>query len=102
MAWSRGCWDFCTFDTGETISVADVALKGKFSTTHSELDDMVERYLIAYCVFQIYKRESNITDTQVQQLVLTTMEQEIVDSYQELTDDITEIPDIISPDDEWS
>ena len=88
------------FEDGEIIESGDIVVSGRYSTTHSQLDEMVERYLISYCVFQILKRESN-TDVQIQQMVLTTMENEIVDSYAELTDDIVEIPNIVSFDDEW-
>jgi hypothetical protein len=91
-----------TFDEGETINVGDIIVAGEYSSTHSNLDDMVERYLIAYTTFKIYQRDSNVTDLQAQQNVLLEMESEIVAAYSEISDDIMEIPDIISEDDEWS
>jgi hypothetical protein len=90
-----------TFESGETISVGDYVVAGAVSSTHTELDDMVERYLIAYATFKILHRDSNV-DSDKQQQVLLAMESEIVESFAELTDDITEIPNIISYDDEWS
>ena len=89
-----------SFEVGESISVGDTVVAGSYTTTHSELDDLVERYLISYCVFQILKRDSS-SDVQVQQVVLQAMEKEIIDSYKELSDDIVEIPNIISYEDEW-
>ena len=90
-----------SYDSGETISAGDYIVEGSFSSTHVQLDDMVERYLIAYTTFKILQRDSNITDLQVQQNVLLEMENEIVDSYAEISDDIMEIPNIISSDDDW-
>lgn len=90
-----------TYETGETIAVGNYIVSGDYSSTHSELDEMVERYIIAYCTFKILQRDSNITDLQVQQNILMEMEQEIIDSYKEISDDIIEIPNIISEDDDW-
>jgi hypothetical protein len=90
-----------TFDSGETISVGSYILAGNYSSTHSSLDEFSERYLIAYASLKILQRDSNVTDLQSQQVILAKMEQEIVDAYKEISDDIMEIPDIISEDDEW-
>jgi hypothetical protein len=89
------------YDEGETISVADRITVGKFSNTHVMLDDIVERYLIAYATFKILQRDSNITDLGTQQQVLLEMENEIVAAYADVSDDIVEIPEIISEDDSW-
>jgi len=90
-----------TYEDGETISSGNYIVAGEYSSTHSELDEMVERYLIAYTTFKILQRDSNITDLQVQQSILMEMENEIIASYAEISDDITEIPEIISEDDDW-
>jgi len=90
-----------TFESGETISVGDYVVAGSYSSTHSLLDTMVERYLIAYATFKILQRDSNMSDLQVQQNVLLEMENEIVSAYVEISDDIMEIPNIISYDDDW-
>lgn len=89
------------YESGETISVGDYVVAGDFSSTHSQLDEMVERYLIAYTTFKILQRDSNVTDLPVQQSILMEMENEIVDAYKEISDDIHEIPNIISEDDDW-
>ena len=90
-----------TFETGETITAGDYIVAGAYSTTHGQLDELVERYLIAYTTGKILQRDSNIADLQVQQGILQAMEQDILSAYAEVTDDITEIPDIISDDDAW-
>lgn len=89
-----------TYTTGETISVGDNVVAGSYSSTHSELDDLVERYLIEYATMKILQRDSS-SDLTSQFSILQSMEQDIIDSYAELTDDIVEIPDIISYDDQW-
>jgi hypothetical protein len=91
-----------TYDTGETISTGNYVVAGPYSTTHVMLDDMVERYLISYCTFKILQRDSNVTDLTTQQNILLEMENEIVQAYAEISDDIMEIPNIVSYDDEWS
>lgn len=91
-----------TYDDGETISSGDIIVAGDYSSTHTQLDEMVERYMIAYATLKILQRDSNITDLQVQQNILLEMETEIIAAYKEITDDIMEIPDIVSEDDSWN
>jgi hypothetical protein len=90
-----------SYEDGETIGVGNYIVEGSYSSTHVLLDEMVERYLIAYATFKILQRDSNITDLQVQQNVLLEMESEIAEAYAEISDDIMEIPQIISYDDDW-
>ena len=47
------------------------------------------------------QRDSNVSDLQVQQNILLEMERDIIDAYAEISDDIMEIPTIISEDDDW-
>lgn len=89
------------YQNGETISVGNYIVAGNYSSTHVMLDDLVERYLIAYATFKILQRDSNLTDLSTQQEVLVAMEEEIVMAYSEISDDIVEIPEIISDDDSW-
>lgn len=90
-----------TFTEGQTINVGDVVCAGPLSSTHSYLDEYVERYLVAYCTMKILQREGS-AEQPTQSGVLQAMEAEIVDSYSDVTDDITEIPEIISPDESWN
>jgi len=91
-----------SYQDGETIEVGNYIVAGDYTTTHIQLDDMVERYLIAYATLKILQRDSNIMDLQTQQNILLEMESDIVSAYAEISDDITEIPDIISYDDDWT
>jgi hypothetical protein len=81
------------FEEGESIAVGDYVCSGKNSTTHSEFPEEIERYLIAYCTWKIFKRDSSV-DSQEQTQELLEMERDIVAGYADPTDDIYEIPDI--------
>ena len=88
-----------TYISGETLTAGDFIVVGKNSSTHSELVDFVERYLLAYCSWKILKRDSSV-DYQEQQTELSQLETEIVASYADISDDIYEIPEI-NKDEVW-
>lgn len=73
---------------------------GPDASTHSELDETVERYLIAYCAWKILKRDSSV-DSQEAMMELTEMLREIVNSFAMISDDIQYIPQLNTWDD-WS
>lgn len=79
-----------TFESGETISVGDYVVAGKNASTHSKLPDSLERYVIAFAALKIFKRDSS-SDSSEQLQELALMEQEIVDSYKEIEDDLHQI-----------
>lgn len=87
-----------TFADGETIAVGDKIVTGDNTSTHSELQITCERYLIAYLAWKILKRDSSEDATEQAQEVFA-MEKDIVESYSDITDDITLIP-LISMDGE--
>jgi len=89
-----------TYESGETIESGDYIVAGPFSTTHTILDDMVERYLIAYCAAKIFHRDSS-SDLTAQMAELSSIEDDIIAAYAEISDDIIEIPEIITYDDSW-
>jgi len=82
-----------TYESGESFSVGDYIVVGKDTSTHSELPDHVERYLLAYASWKILKRDSSADYTE-QESELQNMESEIVASYSDISDDIYEIPEI--------
>lgn len=90
-----------TYQDGETIEAGNYIVAGNYSTTHVQLDDLVERYLIAYATLKILQRDSNVTDLNAQQAILAEMERDILEAYADISDDIMEIPEIISDDDSW-
>jgi len=91
-----------TLASGESASIpaGSSIVGGKDTTTHSELDISVERYLISYCAWKILKRDSSV-DSAEAIAELTAMAQEIVKSYAMVSDDIQFIPQLNSWDD-WS
>lgn len=88
------------FQDGETIESGDIVVAKEFSSTFSQLDEYVERYLVAYTVLKILQREGS-NEVAQQTLIVKEMEDEIVMSYQSIEDDTFEIPNIISSDEEW-
>lgn len=91
-----------TVEAGEvtTLPAGSFIVGGKDTTTHSELDISVERYLIAYCAWKILKRDSSVDSTEMQ-TELSMMMQEIIKSYAMISDDVQFIPQLNSWDD-WS
>lgn len=88
-----------TYTSGESIVAGDYIVVGKNASTHSELADFVERYLLAYVSWKILKRDSS-ADYSEQQEELAQLEKEIIDSYADISDDIMNIPEI-NEDEVW-
>lgn len=82
-----------TFEEGESISAGDYIVGGKDTSTHTEFPQMCERYLIAYCAWKILKRDSSV-DYQEQQAELLQMEEDITNSFADISDDIDYIPQL--------
>lgn len=80
-----------TFESGETIEADDYIVGGKETTTHSELPRHCERYLIKYVATKILIRDSSIDATEAS-AELGMIEQDIIASYAEITDDVQTIP----------
>lgn len=76
-----------TFETGETIAIGDYVVGGKDATTHSELPRTTERYLLAYCAWKIFARDSSV-DVQEQTQELLALERDLVDSFADIEDDV--------------
>lgn len=87
-------------DESSLIPAGSYIVGGKDTTTHSELDISVERYLIAYCAWKILKRDSSV-DSAEAIAELEMMLKEIVKSYAFISDDVQYIPDLNRWDD-WS
>lgn len=62
------------FESGETISVGDYAVRGAYSTTNSELPDVCEKYLLEYCNLRILMRDSQTDSAEVGQLLAKVSE----------------------------
>lgn len=83
--------DTFNYESGETIEVGDYVVGGKYATTHSELPDICERYLLQFCQWRILKRDSS-SDSAESNQELKEMEQEIVESYSQADHDVHGIP----------
>lgn len=79
-----------SYQSGETIEVGDFVVGGQDTTSHVKLPRNIERYLIQFAAFKIFKRDSS-TDSNEQTSELLSIEQEIVDSFGEINDDLQEI-----------
>lgn len=83
--------DTFVYESGETIEVGDYVVGGKYSTTHSELSDICERYLLKFCEWRILKGDSSI-DSKEEDQEIKEMEADIVLSYSQANMDVTSIP----------
>ena len=83
--------------TTGSINVGDYVTIGKFSTTHSKLEDPAEKYLLSYMSWKIFKRDSS-TDAVEENSELASMEEEIVAVYGSASLDAQ---NIIISDPEW-
>lgn len=90
-----------TYQEGETIIVGSSVVSGPYSSTHFQMNDYVERYLVTYTSMMIMKREFS-QEMPNQNAILASMEEEIVGSYAAIVSDTQEIPMIISNDEQWS
>lgn len=87
------------FESGETITTSDYIVSGDYTTTHSEFSPEVERYLQTFAEWKILKRDSSVDSAEALQ-ELTALEQDIIESYAEISEDIVQIPEI-NDDMEW-
>lgn len=83
--------DTFSYEDGESIAVGDYAVAGKYTTTHSELPDICERYLLRFTEWRILKRDSS-NDALEEDKELQKMEAEIVESYRQADNDVKEVP----------
>lgn len=74
----------------ESIAVNDYIVGGSNSTTHAELPDTCERYLIAYAAWKVLKADSMV-DSKDQERELGLMLQEIVAAFKEISEDVIEL-----------
>ena len=93
------------FEDGETIDPGDWVVLGKMATTHSELPDICEKYLISYMNWKILKRDSS-NDSVEQNAELKEMENEIVSAFALADQDVDGITILNSDfasidDDDW-
>lgn len=79
-----------TLATGETLPADAYVVGGQDSTSHSELPDICERYLIAYASWKVLKRDSMVDSVDAEN-ELSAMLQEIVAAFVDIDEDIQEL-----------
>lgn len=84
-----------TYDGGESITNGDFVTIGSYTTTHSKLKDLWERYLVKYATMEILAIEDSNTDFAQAQAVSAALAQEIIDNLSDGTEDI-ETPTILN------
>jgi hypothetical protein len=89
--WTPGTGVITTASSLGTAAIGDYVTYGEFSTTHSELPDTCERYLIAYVEMKIFMRDSS-ADATAQASIVQTMEADIVELFSDNTGDTQHIP----------
>lgn len=79
------------FQDGETIPAGSYVCRGKESTTHSQLPDICERYLVGHMDWKILKRDSSDNAAEQGQ-ELQAMLQDILASFREPDGDVNLVP----------
>lgn len=82
-----------TFSSGETIATTDYCVWGKYKTTHSDLPDEWERYLIYYAVEMLLHKDSS-DDVLTQSEKLGQLEQDLLSALNAQTAEIQRIPQL--------
>jgi hypothetical protein len=77
--------------TGETAANGDYIVLGENASTHSQLPDDCERYLLAYGAMRIFARDSS-SDLGDQLGILNDMKTTIVSNFADSSGDVDEIP----------
>lgn len=80
-----------TFQQDEYIDAGDYILSGPESTTHSQLPDTCERYLIEYMCWRVLTRDASNASPENSQ-ILIQLESDIIASISEPDGDVIEVP----------
>ena len=81
-----------TAESGESISVGDYIVSGRYASTHLEEDDF-EDYVREFGVYKVLKRDSSV-DVQEAVTELSAIEEELIESFSDNSNDIANIPEI--------
>ena len=83
----------------ELIAAGNTIVPGPFNSTHSQLETDVEEYIIEYATLKILQRQGS-SEVAVQAELLVRLEDDIMQVYKVIEDDIREIP-VLSTEDPW-
>ena len=88
-----------TFQTGETIAIGDYVVLGENATTHLQMPQITEKYLIDYAVWKMMMRDSS-ADASQQEQVVAALEGDIIAAFAEISGDVDQVP-IINASNLW-
>ena len=88
-----------TFQTGETIAIGDYVVLGENATTHLQMPQITEKYLIDYAVWKMMMRDSS-ADASQQAQVVAALEGDIIAAFAEISGDVDQVP-IINASNLW-
>lgn len=84
--------DASIFAISDTLTPGMKVVGGKYSTTHTDLPEICERYLKSYVAWKILRRDSNISDASPQERELEALEKDIEEMFGDNERDEIEIP----------
>ena len=87
------------YETGETIAIGDYVVLGENATTHLQMPQITEKYLIEYATWKMMMRDSS-SDSAEQASVVVALEKDIVDAFAEISSDVDRVP-VINADNLW-
>jgi hypothetical protein len=79
------------YETGESIAAGDFAVRGKYSSTYSELPEVCEKYLLEYANTRILMRDSS-TDADAIAQILAKVQQTLQTAFAEPDSDPDYVP----------
>jgi len=80
-----------TYESTETITVGDYLVGGYYSSSHSELPDTCERFLISYSQKRVLSRDSS-NDAGDAKSDMEEMRADIISAFAQPSGDINEVP----------
>ena len=80
-----------TLSGGESIAVSDNVVIGKYSSSHSQLPDICEKFLLSYCERRILQRDQSGARAEMNEDEKSQL-QDIVATYIEISGDVEDIP----------
>lgn len=76
------------YDVGETIGVGNYIVLGAYSSTHSDLPIVCERYVVDFMIWKLEKRDSNSKSPEISE-ELMAQEADILSSFSESDHDVS-------------
>jgi len=89
--WNSGTGIITTTTDVSAAAVGDYVVYGEFASTHSELPDICERYLLEFCNMKIFMRDSS-ADASMQSSLVKSLEDDILELFKDNTGDVVHVP----------